>query len=179
MRRRLDRILADGYLAGLADLPTDEVRRMRDDCEEEEAGVSFARRVLQGRLDILRAEALRRRDEGGQDVRDLLEALPTILGDPRAWQRLRPRVPRFLVPPSARYHRREVERLAEEQALSGLAIRPTGELADLADEMADKERELSVLRRRLLDRMDALQDELAARYRRGHADVTELLSRGA
>lgn len=180
-RRRLDRILADGYLDGLGGLSTDEIRRMRDECEEEESGISFARRCLQGKLDIVRAEAVRRRDgaEGNGEVRSLLDALPSILGDEHIGGPLRFRVTRFLVPPSVQYHRRQVERLAGEQALGGLAERPTQELTELAREMAEHERELSALRRELLDRIDALQDELATRYRSGQADVSEVLGQRA
>lgn len=180
-RRRLDRILADDYLSSLGDRSTDDIRRMRDECEEEESGISFARRCLQGKLDIVRAEALRRRDEatGNGGVRSLLDALPSILGDEHAVGPLRSRVTRFLVPPSVQYHRREVERLASDQALTGLAERPIEELTDLAGEMAERERELSVLRRELLDRIDALQDELAGRYRSGEAHVSEVLKQRA
>jgi hypothetical protein len=57
---RLDVILADSYLEDLEDVDTQEIRRRRAECEEEEQGISYARRVVQGRLDILRAELLRR-----------------------------------------------------------------------------------------------------------------------
>lgn len=177
-RRRLDRILADDYLSALGDRSTDDIRRLRDECEEEEAGISFARRCLQGKLDIVRAEALRRRDggQGNGEASGLLDALPSILGDEHVSRPLRPRVTRFLVPPSVQYHRREIERLASEQTLSGLMSRPVEELTELVEEMAAKERELSALRRQLFDRIDALQDELASRYKHGHADVAEVLT---
>lgn len=180
-RRRLDRILVDDYLDGLGERSTDEIRRMRDECEEEESGISFARRCLQGKLDIVRAEAVRRRDGAGRngEVRSLLDALPSILSDERPVGPLRSRVTRFLIPPSVQYHRREVERLADEQALSGLVERSTQELTDLAGDMAERERELSALRRQLLDRIDALQDELASRYRSGQAHVSEVLGQRA
>lgn len=180
-RRRLDRILADGYLDGLGERTTDDIRRMRDECEEEESGISFARRCLQGKLDIVRAEAVRRRDDASDNgqVRSLIEALPSILGDEHVARPLRSRVTRFLVPPSVQYHRREVERLASEQVLSGLAERSTEDLTELVEEMAGRERDLSALRRLLLDRVDALQDELAARYKSGQAEVGEILRQRA
>lgn len=178
-RRRLDRILDAGYLDGLQERSTDEIRRMRDESEEEESGISFARRVLQGKLDILRAEALRRRDDGEDDgaVRPLLDVMPSILADEVRTAPLRTRVTRFLVPPSVQYHRREVERLAGEQTLASLTQRSTADLTEIARTLAEKERELSALRRELLDRIDALQDELARRYRDGEAHIDEVLSR--
>lgn len=180
-RRRLDRILADDYLTELGERSTDDIRRMRDECEEEEAGISFARRCLQGKLDIVRAEAVRRRDvaSGNGEVRTLLDALPSILGDEHVVRPMRSRVTRFLVPPSVQYHRREVERLASEQVLSGLTERSTEELTELATEMARQERDLSTLRRQLLDRIDALQEELAGRYRSGEAQVGDVLKQRA
>lgn len=176
-RRRIDRILADDYLDGLEQRSTAELRRMRDECEEEEAGISYARRILQGKLDILRAELARRRDAGSDQAAAVLERLPEVLGDAGERTPLtRARPPRFLVPPAVRYHRREVERIADEVVLATMGGRDDAELAALAEELAAKEQELSRIRRVLLDRLDRLQAEIAQRYRAGAADVSELLT---
>ncbi|MDQ3932186.1 MAG: aerial mycelium formation protein [Actinomycetota bacterium] len=178
-RRRLDRILAPGYLDDLAGRSTDEIRAMRDECAEEEGGVSFARRMLQGKLDILRAEAIRRQESGTNgDLQSLLDALPQILSDDVPARPLRPRVPRILVP-SVHHQRREVERLVEEHTLALLEEKSTEELSEMVHLLAEKERELSELRRQLFDRLDALQEELTRRYQRGEASVTEVLPRQA
>ncbi len=55
-RRRIDRVLAEGFVDGLAILSLDEVRGRRRDAEQEEADLSYLRRLLQGRLDLVRAE---------------------------------------------------------------------------------------------------------------------------
>jgi hypothetical protein len=177
-QRRIDRILADEYLDALGEHPTVEIRRMRDECEEEESGISYARRVLQGKLDILRAEALQRRDAGSEVAASVLEQLPGILGgegggsgSPAA------RVTRFLVPPSVQHHRRAVDQIADDMVLATLRQRSDEELAELVQSIADKERELSRVRRQLLDRIDALQEELTRRYKSGAANVSELLAR--
>ncbi|MDP8960848.1 MAG: hypothetical protein M3N32_04430 [Actinomycetota bacterium] len=195
-RRRLDRILARGYLDDLAGRSTHEIRAMRDECEEEESAISFARRMLQGKLDILRAEALRRHDSGTNgDVQSLLDALPQILSDRGGPDRggpearaggpddvparlLRPRAPRSLVP-SVDYQRREGERLVEEHTLALLEEKSTEELSEMVHLVTEKERELSELRRQLFDRLDALQEELTRRYQRGEASVTEVLPKQA
>lgn len=174
-KRRLDRIRDEHYLDGLEQRSTDEIRAMRDECEEEESGVSFARRVLQGRLDILRAEALRRRDAGSDTAASILDTLPGILSDDSVTPPTQARVSRFLVPPSVQHHRREVERLASDDLLASLDEHTDAELTELVGQLADKERELSRLRRQLLDRLDRLQDELTRRYKTGVADVTQLL----
>ena len=59
--RRIDRVLAADYLEGLQGLPLAEVRQLRADAEQEEVDLSYLRRMIQGRLDILRAELNRRR----------------------------------------------------------------------------------------------------------------------
>lgn len=177
-RRRLDRILAPNYLDDLAARSTGEIRALRDECEEEESDVSFARRMLQGKLDILRAEALRRQESGRNgDVASLLDALPQILSDEVPARPLRPRVPRSLVPSAVQYQRREAERLVEDDTLALLEEKSTEELTEVVHLLAKKERELSELRRQLFDRLDALQEELTRRYQRGEASVAEVLPR--
>src|SRR3954464_8302814 len=71
-RRRIDRVLADDYLDGLAGRSLDEVRALRNDAEQEEADLSYVRRLLQGRMDLVRAEQARRTASGGAPLIDLL-----------------------------------------------------------------------------------------------------------
>lgn len=176
-QRRIDRILDPGYLEGLRELPTEELRRRRDECEEEESGVSFARRVLQGRLDILRAEVLRRRDAGQAEAGTVLAALPDILGSERSETHpAQARATRFLVPPNVRYHRRDVDQILDEESVAGLQTRPLDELREIMERLAAKERELSDRRRALLDRIDAIRDELLRRYKSGEAHVADVLA---
>lgn len=176
-KRRIDRILAQGYLEGLEDRSTDEIRRARDECEEEESGISFARRLLQGRLDIIRAEVLRRRDEGNDEAVSILGRLPTILGDEGGGTGPRSaRATRYLVPPSVQYHRRDVDQIADDQSLANIRTRSLAELRELVAELSGKEQQLSRTRRVLLDRIDALQEELIRRYKSGAANVGEVLA---
>lgn len=172
-------MLAPDYVADLPARTTDEIRAMRDAAEEEESGVSYARRILQGKLDILRAEALRRRDEG-EAVTSVLEALPDILADePRPTGGPLPvRAPRHLIPPTVRHHRREVDAIVDEDVLADLTARSIDELAALVAELAERERRLSATRRTLLDRIDRLQEEMTRRYKAGTANVGEVLARG-
>lgn len=176
-QRRIDRILDPSYLEGLEELPTDEIRRRRDACEEEESGISYARRVLQGRLDIVRAEALRRRDDGSEQAGSILAALPDILGrDHVTSDPAHTRVTRFLVPPSVQYHRRDVDEIADEDAVTELRGRSVDSLLEMVERLAAKEHELSTRRRAVLDRIDALRDELLERYKSGEARVSDVLA---
>ena len=58
--RRIDRVLDPGFTEGVERLPLPELRARREEAEAEEADVSYLRRLLQGRLNILRAELVRR-----------------------------------------------------------------------------------------------------------------------
>ena len=53
--RRLDRVLAPDFLEGLESWSMAELRAARSDAEQEETDLSYLRRLLQGRMDILRA----------------------------------------------------------------------------------------------------------------------------
>jgi hypothetical protein len=56
-------------------LADDELREMIERLEHEEDDVSLERRVIHGRIDILRAERTRRRHGGVWDPDSLAEAL--------------------------------------------------------------------------------------------------------
>lgn len=167
---RLQRLLADDYLAGLEDLGVDRLRAMRDECELEEHRISYARRILQGRVDVLRAEAVER-SEG--TTHGVLDRLPDVLAD-HGERHFDPATSR---PPSTL----DLDELGEDADLgapadvSGLTDE---QLEELADQYAEQETRLSGLRRQLFDVIDRLQDEIADRYRTGRASVTDLLEQG-
>ncbi len=62
----------DDALLNLEDKSVEELRELLDDLYEEEQKVSYRRRVLHGKIDILRAELVRRlksqRESGGDVV---------------------------------------------------------------------------------------------------------------
>jgi len=76
-RRRIDKVLSEGYADDLAGLDLDELRSRRREAEQEEADLSYLRRMLQGRMDILRAELARRAGGGGK----IVEHLSGVLAD--------------------------------------------------------------------------------------------------
>ena len=59
-RRRIDLVLAEDFLVGIDSVDLDDVRGRRREAEQEDADLSYIRRMLQGRMDILRAELSRR-----------------------------------------------------------------------------------------------------------------------
>lgn len=55
----------------LATLPDDELKRLIDEYTQEEQEVSYRRRILHGKIDILRAELVARlQKSGGRSVLD-------------------------------------------------------------------------------------------------------------
>lgn len=65
--------------------------------------------------------------------------------------------------------------IASPSQLSGIQRVNRADLADLFDTLREFELELSSIRRRLHDRIDTIQDEIARRYRDGEASVDSLL----
>ena len=170
--RRIDRVLSEGYLDGLHDLPLSEVRELRTDAEQEEVDLSYLRRMIQGRLDILRAE-LNRRD--GTSSATLVEGLAAILADePRAPARGLGRHS-TLEPSRADSHRRYVEALVADVDLSDVGARSTEELTSARGTLTHEESGLSAKRRQVQAVMDACSAEITRRYRDGEADVGTLL----
>src|SRR4029453_15933812 len=58
--------------------PMAEVRLLRREAEQQEVNLSYTRRLLQGRLDIVRRELQRRAEHDG---RSLVDLLPEILAE--------------------------------------------------------------------------------------------------
>jgi hypothetical protein len=163
------------YLAGLESWALEEVRSKRDTATELETALSYLRRIIQGRLDIILAEQ-HHRDQGERaDLHDLVEELPTILsGNVHAPGR--GRLPTFLAPgeidPDLEHRLEEILPAARLGALNNV---PDDDLQTAASEMTEFERSVSGQRRAVLDVLDRLQEEIVRRYRTGEATVDSLL----
>jgi hypothetical protein len=171
--RRIDRVLAEGYLDGLAAMPLAEVRELRDEAEQEEADLSYLRRMLQGRVDIIKAELSRRNGDSG-DSGSIIDQLPRILADERLPARGLGR--HIVIEPSrVDEHRRLVERLVGDSDLSALAGRTADQLEATLARFVDHERQISEQRHAVQGVLDACAHEITRRYREGEADVSALL----
>jgi hypothetical protein len=61
-------------LPELGSLPDDELKKLIEDLEQEEREVSYRRRLLHGKIDILRAElVVRLQSSGGRSVLDQVD----------------------------------------------------------------------------------------------------------
>lgn len=171
--RRIDRVLAEDYLAGLASASLDDVRALRQDAEQEEVDLSYIRRMVQGRIDIVRAELSRRGDGPSGKVVDQLAG---ILGDEQRSPARGLGRHTTLEPTRADEHRRYVERLVADVDLSDVTARSDAELERALEVLAQEESTLSGKRREVQKVMDACSAEITRRYRDGEADVSTLLA---
>lgn len=173
--RRLDHFLAADFLAGLGAVPLDRLRELRGEIEQEEVDLSYLRRLIQGRLDILRAELNRRELPGHGSVAAGLAAI--LADEPRGAARGSGR--HSVVEPSrADSHRRYVESLVANVDLSDLRARSSDQLAHAMRVLSEEEQALSVKRRAVQHVMDTCSAEVTRRYRDGEADVASLLITG-
>lgn len=163
----------------LAERSPDELRARRTECEGLEAAISYARRALHGRLDIVHAD-LRRRTEGRGDPRleDLVAQLPGILAETQpvgAAGSLR-----VLVSPEPSAVVEDLMALVDEvvgpNALTHLAKLDDEAVHAAAGRLGELEHEFSSARRQLHHNIDLLQAELSSRYGRGELSVETLLA---
>ncbi len=176
-RRRIDRVLAPDYLADLDALDVAELRARRAEADQEETDLSYARRLLHGRLDLLRAE--REAREAGQATpppgttsdAELVGRLSKILADrPRESHGLGRHLAR-LRPSRIGQNRREAERAVADVSSSDLSQLSDVELLGALDHLEDVERRVSRSRREVQKVVDTLTAELARRYQSGQVPV--------
>ncbi|MGH3901676.1 MAG: aerial mycelium formation protein [Pseudonocardiaceae bacterium] len=172
-RRRIDRVLSPGYVTGLGQLNLVEVRARRDDAAQEETDLSYLRRLLHARIDIVRAEQ-RRRHEGGNApvVTELARILAANAVGPATGSG------RFqtMEPSRVQAHRRSSEMLAADVDLSDVGSL-TDDLLDAAlQAYRTEEASVSQRRREVQHVMDSFNAEIGARYASGTASVDALLA---
>ena len=172
-KRRIDRVVDPDLPARISELSNQEVRTLRDECREEESRLSYTRRLLQARTDIVRAEVDRRAGQG-RTSEELLRDLPKILADKPSARREARAVGVYA--PEGGQGRREEDALIADAALTRLPDLSEDELRDLATRLTEAERNISDQRSTVLNHLDALQGELVARYRDGRADIGDVLS---
>jgi len=162
-RRRIDIVLEPEYLEDLPDLDLSEVRRRRDTAEDVEAQVSYYRRLLHGRMDLLDFEQRRRR---GDEERSILEALPDILakgmilGSEPALRHIE-----TMPPLPSVTGRRLIDKIMDDGVLASLPELGDEEITEALERLREVEKQLSGQRRQLHQVIDKLQDEMVSRYR--------------
>lgn len=148
-----------------------ELRTLRKDAQRDEADLSYVRRLVQGRIDILRAELARRRDP----ETPVVDRLSEILADTPSLHRSSARHVTLTTPRSDEYRQLAAETLAEVE-LSDLDARTDDELHTAMGRLVRYEQQVSRRRHRLQRTADDCSAEIARRYRDGEAQVDDLLA---
>jgi hypothetical protein len=178
-RRPVDRVLAPDFTHETADIALADLRERRHLAEQEEVDLSYARRLLQGRLDLMHAEQARRAGapgDGHQRTDDeLARDLSHVLADetPRADHGRG----RHLTTDPSRVgeHRRAAEQAVADVSASDPSGLDDAALAAAVAALAAIEHDVSETRHRVQSVMDVLTAEVARRYRDGSARVEDVL----
>jgi hypothetical protein len=172
-RRRIDRVLAPGYLQELGELPLSVLRERRDEAAQEETDLSYLRRLLHARIDIVRAEQ-QRRTVGG-DASSIVDQLATILADNAIGPATGSGRHQQLEPSRAGEHRRQAEALVGDTDLSDVSALTDEKLVTALTTYGEEEKSVSARRREVQGVMDTINAEIGGRYRSGTASVDDLL----
>jgi hypothetical protein len=150
-----------------------ELRSLRQRLQHEDDAVSYARRVAQARLDLLKSEAARRSAASDSEP---TEELRTVLSQHLTGGPARP--PRPTEDLSDHPLAVELDEICSTGGLGHLKQLDDAELATLTEAIAAFESRVSSDRRARFDRLDALSAELVRRYRDGEADVESIYTDG-
>lgn len=163
-----------------AALSLDELRLLRNELQNAESGLSYVRRVLQGRLDIV-AEHRGRGGAAGangdvdrQTSDELVASLSATLARNTHWGGSH-RPPQDLAPPPFAETLLASYDAEAPHDIGGLADLDVGQIDDLMEGLAAAETEVSQRRQGLHVAIDSLQAETIRRYRDGESSVDDLL----
>ena len=171
-QRRIDRILEPAFARDLSSLELSEVKRRRDEALAEREYQSLLRRLVQGRLDIVRAEQGRR--AAGDEEGSLVERLVSTLSSEASAGSSRGEALRLSVPPDEMtLARRRVEGLVADTNISDPRSLSDEELTEVSAKLEEEEHKVSSDRAAVIKVHDLLQDELKRRYKK---DPTEALA---
>jgi hypothetical protein len=170
-RRRLDRILSPEYMADLKSVGLPDLRTMRAETGEEEALLSYERRVIHGRVAIIEAELDRR---AGGATGSLVDRLKDILSDGTVGGT---RGGGNLHDPKIEFDRpnRPTTKVAMDDTLTVMDDLSEDQLRERLAAHKDAEKQVSETRRKVLDTLDTLNEELGRRYASGEASPDDAL----
>ena len=171
----LEELLISDELTSLSSQPIEQLRSLRDRLGDIEAGLSFGRRMAQGRLDIVMAEAQSRSHGGSATASELLSRLPDVLSSQsRSGSQPRPRR-EVELPPFADEILDDLEGLLSSTELAVLGALDDISLERAADRISGYERRISLKRHEVHRLIDEIQEEIIGRYRNGSVSVDDLL----
>ncbi|MFJ3926506.1 AmfC protein [Streptomyces sp. NPDC090022] len=168
-----------GGPAAAAALGLPALRALRRDAQRDEADLSYIRRLLQGRIDILRAELARRADPEAPaapetPVGAVVERLSEILADAPSRRSASARHVTLGTPHNEEFRLLAAEMLSDVE-LSDLGARTDAELHEAMARLVRYEQQVSRRRQQLQRTADDCSAEITRRYREGEAQVDDLL----
>lgn len=180
MTPELDVVTSPDFVADLHGRDMDELRAMRSRCQALENSLSYVRRLIQGRLDIIGGELQRRRGGGDSgDTSDLIGRLPEILsegsrgdGGPGS---VRPPLSMEPDPDVTDQLERMLDQIVDPDDLGRTTDLTDEQLAQTVTALHELEDSVSNHRRTMHSVIDTLQAEVTRRYRSGEASVDTLL----
>lgn len=175
-RRRIDQVQDPSFLGGLEDLPEEELRERRVLCDGLDLELSYYRRMLHGRMDLV---AFQMRRVAGETEESLIDALPRILAEGAysgATPGLSERAVSIEVPDLPRQGRRIVDKALDSDFVVRLPDLSEEELSETQRFLQEVETQVSQQRRTVHAAIDTIQAELTRRYREGSADPDGLLT---
>ncbi|WP_116046376.1 aerial mycelium formation protein [Amycolatopsis palatopharyngis] len=172
-RRRIDRVLNADYVRDLGELALPALRERRNEAAQEETDLSYLRRLLHARIDIVLAEQARRTSGG----RSVVDQLATILADNALGPAMGSGRHQPLEPSRAGEHRRQAEALVGDSDLSDVTSLSDDKLLVTLADYREQEVSVSQRRREVQCVVDTINAEIAGRYAQGTASVDELISR--
>ncbi len=143
----------------LADVTLPELRSYREQLRAEEEKISYWRRLIHARVDLIKAGSL-------SDTRIDADTLGRVLGDTGSGQM------------RAALHRvRAADPLPDLPDLAGVWVTPTDEAgtAEALDRLGSAERTLTTYRHALHERIDEATAELIVRYRQDPSRALDIL----
>jgi len=179
--RRIDRLLAPGVLPALPQVGNVELLILRDEALAEETEQSYVRKLVQGRLDLLRGEQDRRAGRVDDalapgpvhDDVQLAKALAQVLAHAVAHDH-----PAHVgeTPLDVRESRRAAERAATDVRVSDFSHLDDDTLETMITRLSGLEREVSEARHGVQRALDAIAAEVTSRVETGVLSTEDLPS---
>ena len=159
-----------------AQLTVGELRERRNAVQSTEQTLSYLRRLVQGRLDIVLDERQRRADgAASRDLSALVDDLPNILADHGAAGG-RGALPDVTLPSAdVDEFLHGLDHILGADKLGRLNELGDADLGAAADALSGLEQRVSQHRRNLHNAIDSFQEEIVRRYKTGEASVDVLL----
>ena len=176
----LERLFAPDYLQGVDGRSVAELRAMRAECQHAETAVSYLRRVVQGRLDIVHGLLDRAGTDRGGDLSDVVENLSSIIGGgpprPSGFGRLPAEMSPDMESVEIGDLTAGIDAIVDPGRIGELPGLGREELEAIADRLTELEATVSHERRSLHERIDTVQAEIVSRYKSGQVSADGLLS---